>query len=100
MIILLGSTGRIGRLVASLCKMQQRTFAVADRGGDVFLDGRLIGNVWTGLSDLGDSISIADCSIDYSSISRFHRVLSTLTMCTSSPNFILPINMRNFAMTN
>lgn len=68
MIILLGSTGRIGRLVASLCKMQQHQLAVADRRGDVFLDGRLIGNLWTGLSELGDSISIADCSIDYSSI--------------------------------
>lgn len=74
MIILLGSTGRIGRLVASLCKMQQRQFAVADRRGDVFLDGRLISNLWTGLSELGDSISIADCSIDYSSIPNMQEL--------------------------
>ena len=67
MLILLGSTGRIGRIVASEAAKAGLTIGKVDRSGTVLVDGTACGNIWDPEFDTGCRLHLADCSIDYSS---------------------------------
>ena len=69
-LVLLGSTGRIGRIVAAKAAEAGFEIATVDRIGTVQIEGNACGNIWSTTFDLGRKIHLADCSIDYSSVER------------------------------
>lgn len=68
MLVLLGATGRIGRIVASAAAKANFPIGRVDRTGVVSVEGAACGNIWDPKFSLGCQVHFADCSIDYSSL--------------------------------
>lgn len=67
MLLLLGSTGRIGRIVAAEAADAGVPIGAVDRAGDIRADGLTCGNIWNPDYKPEEPVYIADCSVDYSS---------------------------------